>query len=435
MNSRLLLGLAKLSVSLLLLPPLLASCSGTAQPKPALKPKDNPPAVINFIASEYSSQTRPLLENLVQDFMLKNPDIVINLQVANWDILDIIYTTMISKNQPPDLLNTNVYTHFANDGLLNDMDDIISPDLKKKFYPDLLKLDNWNGKQYAIPYVSSTRKLYYNKELFREAGIEAPPKTWSELKEDARKIKNGGKARGFGVDLTDNEIQAYLSYFFLGAGGGWIKDGKWTINSPENVEGLTFLRDMYTEGLTDSDPTVTTRDEKQRVLGDGKLAMMISGNYFNIVVPREFPNLEYDKGPIPVKDGVKPINFGVHDMLVSFKTDHTDKEALSKFLDYLYSSPIYEQIIQQEGFLPVTQLTGERLGSANEEMKADLAALRKASFYPIQQPEWQAVMDTARKMGDAVLHDHMSPKQALDELQKFAEEEQRELIKHHKNKK
>lgn len=432
MNSRLLTSLAKLSFSLLVIPPLLLSCSSTDQAKQTVKPKEDPPALINFVASEYSSQTRPLLENLVQDFMLKNPDIVINLQVANWDILDIIYTTMISKNQPPDLLNTNVYTHFANDGLLNDMDEIISPELKNKLYPDLLKLDNWNGKQYAIPYVSSTRKLYFNKQLFREAGIASSPKTWSELKADAGKIKKTGKARGFGVDLTDNEIQAYLSYFFLGAGGGWIKDGKWTINSPENVEGLTFLRDMYVEGLTDSDPTVTTRDEKQRVLGDGKLGMMISGNYFNLVVPREFPDLEYDKGPIPVKDGVKPINFGVHDMLVSFKTDHTNKQALSKFLDYLYSSPIYEEIIQQEGFLPVTQLTGERLGSANVDMKADLAALRSASYYPIQQPEWQAVMDTARKMGDAVLHDHVSPQQALDQLQKFAEVEQQEIKNHHR---
>ncbi|MWV45400.1 extracellular solute-binding protein [Paenibacillus sp. HJL G12] len=430
MNSRLLTSLAKLSFSLLVIPPLLLSCSNTNEPKQMPKPKDNPAAVINFVASEYSSQTRPLLENIVQDFMLKNPDIVINLQVANWDILDIIYTTLISKNQPPDLLNTNVYTHFANDGLLNDMDDLISPELKKKFYPDLLKLDSWNGKQYAIPYVSSTRKLYYNKQLFRDAGIESPPKTWSELKQDAQKIKDTGMASGFGVDLTDNEIQAYLSYFFLGAGGGWTKDGKWTINSPENVEGLTFLKEMYLQGLTDSDPTVTTRDEKQRVLGDGKLGMMISGNYFNLVVPREFPELEYDKGPIPVKDGVKPINFGVQDTLVSFKTDHTNKVAISKFLDYLYSSPVYEEIIQQEGFLPVTELTGERLGSANEEMKADLAALREASYYPIQQPEWQAVMDTARKMGDAVLHDDVTPKQALDQLQKFAEEEQQELKKH-----
>ncbi|MBE9915586.1 extracellular solute-binding protein [Paenibacillus donghaensis] len=432
MNPRLLSGIAKSFLSLLLITPLLLSCSSSAQTRKTPQPKEEAPAVINFVASEYSSQTRPLLEGLVQDFMLKNPDIVINLQVANWDILDIIYTTMISKNQPPDLLNTNVYTHFANNGLLNDMDEIFSPELKAQFYPDLLERSNWKGKQYGIPFVSSVRKLYYNKELFRDAGIASPPQTWSELKEDARKIKNTGKARGFGVDLTDNEIQAYLSYFFIGAGGGWIKDGTWTINSPENVEGLTFLKEMYMEGLTDSDPSVTTRDEKQRVLGDGKLGMMISGNYFAKVVPREFPGLEFDKGPIPVKDGVKPINFGVQDLLVSFKTDHTNKQALSKFLDYLYSNPVYEQIIQEEGFLPVTKLTGERLGSANEDMKADLAALRTASFYPIGQPEWQAVMDTARKLGEAVLHDRLSPKQALDDLQQFAETEQKRLLLLHK---
>ncbi len=46
--------------------------------------------------------------------------------------------------------------------------------------------------------------------------------------------------------------------------------------------------------------------------------------------------------------------------------------------------------------------------------------MSKAKFYPIQQPAWQAVMDTARKMGDAVLYDHLSPKDALDQLQQFA---------------
>lgn len=427
MTSRFLTRLAGISLCLLGIPALLLSCSGPQDANPVMKPPEEQTALINFVASEYSSETRPLLENLVQDFMLKNPSIVINLQVANWDILDGIYTTMISKNQPPDLLNTNVYTHFAKDGLLNDMDEIISPELKRKFYPDLMKLDQWDGKQYAIPYVSSTRNMYYNRDLFEAAGISEAPATWSELKKDALKIKNTGKAHGFGVDLSDNEIQAYLSYFFLGAGGGWFRDGKWTINSPENVEGLAFLKDLYDEGLTDPEPTVTTRDEKQRIVGDGKLGMMISGNYFGTVMPREFPNLKWGTGPIPVKDGRKPLLFGVHDNLVSFKTDHTNKEALSAFLDYLYSSPVYEEIIAQEGFLPVTEEAGAKLSAADPMVKQRLAELRKSSFYPIQQPEWQSIMDTARKMGDAVLHDHVSPKEALDELQRYAEKVQKEV--------
>jgi multiple sugar transport system substrate-binding protein len=362
-----------------------------------------------------------LLEKLVKEFELKNPLIDIELQVANWDILDGIYTTMISKNQPPDLLNTNVYAHFAKDNLLNNMDEIISPELKGKLYPNLLEMDRMNGTQFAIPYVATTRKLYYNKDLFDQAGITSAPTTWSELKEDARKIKNTGLADGFGVDLTDNETQAYLSYFFYGAGGSWIKDGKWDINSPENVEGLTFLKDLFDQGLTDPEPTVTTRDEKQRILGDGKLGMMISGNYFSSVVPKEFPSLKWGVGQIPVKDGTPPLSFGVHDVLVSFKTDHTNKEALAKFLDFLYDDQAYEEMILKEGFLPVTTSVGTKLSQSDPVMSSNLKTLSQAKFYPIQEPSWQSVLDYARKMGDAVLYEHLTPKAALDLLQKFAE--------------
>ncbi|RED64008.1 extracellular solute-binding protein [Cohnella lupini] len=400
-------------------PLIIASCANSGSEP--IAPVQEEPALIRFVASEYSTETKPLLEKLVKEFELKNPLIDIELQVANWDILDGIYTTMISKNQPPDLLNTNVYAHFAQDGLLNDLSDIVSPELANKLYPNLMEMDRMNGIQYAIPYVASMRNLYFNDELFAKAGIAAPPTTWSELKEAARKIKATGIADGFGVDLTDNETQAYLSYFFYGAGGTWIKDGKWAINSPANVEGLTFLKEMFDSGLTDPDPTVTTRDEKQRILGYGELGMMISGNYFTSVVPKEFPGLKWGVGPIPVKDGTPPISFGVHDLLVSFKTDHTNKEALSKFLDFLYEDSAYEEMIKREGFLPVTTTVGTALSGQDEVMKAHLEALRRAKFYPVQEPAWQAVLDYARKMGDAVLYEHLTPRAALDQLQHFAE--------------
>ncbi|TVX97370.1 extracellular solute-binding protein [Cohnella terricola] len=402
-----------------LLPFTLSSCM-KSQSEISAAPKEKR-ALIRFVASEYSSETKPILEKLVKEFELKNPMIEIELQVANWDILDGIYTTMISKNQPPDLLNTNVYAHFAQDGLLNDMNEIISPELAGKLNPKLRKLDLIDNTQFAIPYVATTRNLYYNKELFRKAHIDAPPQTWSELKEAARKIKATGLASGFGVDLTDNETHAYLSYVFFGSGGSWIKDGKWTINSPGNVEGLTMLKDLFDEGLTDPEPTVTTRDEKQRVLGAGELGMMISGNYFTSVVPKEFPNLQWGVGPIPVKDGSPPISFGVHDVLVSFKTDHTNKEAISKFLDFLYDDSVYEEMIKREGFLPVTSTVGARLSERDEVMKGNLEALDKAEFYPVQEPSWQGILDYARKLGDAVLYDHISPQEALDQLQHFAE--------------
>lgn len=399
---------------------LLASCAG---PKPEAAIIRQPErSLIRFVASEYSTETKPLLQKLVKEFELKNPLIDVELQVANWDILDGIYTTMISKNQPPDLLNTNVYAHFAKDGLLNDFNEILSPELKRKLQPNLMYMDRIDGVQHAIPYVATVRNMYYNEDLFEQAQIEAPPATWSELREAARKIKSATGAYGFGVDLTDNETQAYLSYVFFGSGGGWLRNGEWAINSPENVEGLSFLKEMFDQGLTDPEPTVTTRDEKQRIMGDGNLGLMISGNYFMTVVPREYPGFRWGAGPIPVKDGKTPITFGVHDVLVSFKTDHTDRAALSKFLDFLYDNSAYEEMVNREGFLPVTLPVGSKLSETDPVMKTNLAALVNARFYPVQKPAWQAVVDRARKLGNAVLYDHLSPKDALDQLQRFAVE-------------
>ncbi|MBB6730242.1 ABC transporter substrate-binding protein [Cohnella zeiphila] len=411
-------GLAAMAFALCAGP--LTACSGGGK-RELVAAQEEKQSVIRFVAAEYSTETKPFLDNLVREFELKHPDILVELQVANWNVLDGIYTSMISKNQPPDLLITNVYAHFAKAGILNDLNQILSPGLKEKMYPNLMQMDQIGGVQYALPYVATVRNLYYNKELFREAGIASPPTDWDSLREDARKIKDTGRASGFGVDLTDDEIQAYLSYFFFGAGGGWFRDGKWIINSPANVEGLTYLKQLFNDGLTDPEPTVTIRDEKQRIVGDGKLGMMISGNYFTRVVPREFPKLEWGAGPIPVKRGVPPITFGVQDVIVSFRTDHTDEAALSKFLDFLYDDRNYEDMTVREGFIPVTSTVGEELSRTDAAMRRNIAELGTAMFYPIQQPAWQAVMDTSRKMGDAILYDSLSPQAALDQLQKFAE--------------
>ncbi|MGU3470716.1 ABC transporter substrate-binding protein [Paenibacillus sp. D51F] len=402
-----------------------SGCSGK-QNASEVKEPEGKRALIKFVTSEYSTTTKPILDGIVSRFESEHPDIDVELQVVNWDILDGVYTNMLAQNEPPDLLNTNFYSHFAKRGLLNDMADILPESFRSNLYPFLLEKDRYNGVQYAIPYVASVRSLYYNKALFSQAGIAGPPLTWEQLADDARKIRQFTPARGFGIDMTDNEIHANLSYFFIGAGGGWLKDGKWAINQPANVEGLEFLKKIYDEGLTDEEPTVTTRDEKQRILGDDGLAMMISGNYFSSVVPKEFPGFKWGSGPIPVKEGQPPMTFGVHDVLISFKTAHTDKQALSQFIQFLYSDEQYVSMVEQEGFVPVTRSAGDAMSAADAAMGADLHALASAQFIPIEKPAWARVMDTARKLGSAVLSGRYTPKAALDELQRVALEADQE---------
>ena len=147
-------------------------------------------ASISIVAPEYSTSTRPYFENLVKEFEKKYPNIKVELQVINWDIIDSAYNTMISLNQPPDLLLTNIYAHYAKDGLLNRMEDLLSPELKDKYYPYLMDSNKMQGTQYTVPYVTSIRELYYNKDIFNEVGLTEPPKTWKDLEEAARRINS-----------------------------------------------------------------------------------------------------------------------------------------------------------------------------------------------------------------------------------------------------
>ncbi|OXM17084.1 ABC transporter substrate-binding protein [Paenibacillus herberti] len=409
----------RVTCSLLLL--ALTGCFQKQSP-PQISEPPGKQALIKFVATEYSMGTKPLLEKLVREFESQNPTINVELQVVGWDILDGIYSNMLAQNEPPDLLNVDYYSHFAAEGLLNDWEDILPASFRSNFQPYLMKRDRYDGKQYAIPYVASVRNLYYNKKLFQMAGINAAPSTWSQLIDTSRQIGSLPDVKGFGIDMTDDDIQAYLSYFFFGAGGGWMKDGRWAINQPANVEGLELLKSMYDAGLTDEEPWLTTRDEKQRSLGDDNLAMIISGNFFSSVVSKEYPDLEWGKGPLPVKDGRPPTTFGAQDVLVSFKTAHSDPKALSTFIQFLYEDKNYTQLIQQEGFLPVTRTVELRLASNYPEVQADLNDLAEANFFPIEQQRWGIVIDAVRNLGSAVLEGRYSPQKALDELQAVAED-------------
>ncbi|MCM3746910.1 extracellular solute-binding protein [Paenibacillus pasadenensis] len=400
---------------------LLAVTSGCSLPADA-PPIDSPPgSLIKFVAAEYSPLTKPMLEKLVREFESRNPTINVELQVVGWDIMDGIYTNMLAQNDPPDLLNVYNYSHLVEQGLLNDFEELLPVSFRSNLQPYLVKLDRIGEKQYAIPYVASVRSLYYNKKLFQQAGVQAPPATWSELKQTAARIGSETQANGFGIGMSDDDIAGYLSYFFFGAGGGWLKDGRWAINQPANVEGLEMLKFMYEANFTDEEPWMTTREDKQRFVGEGTLGMLISGNFFSSFAVREFPDLEWGRSPIPVKDGMPPLHFGVQDVLVSFKTAHSDPKAIASFIEFLYEDSYYTQMVLNEGFLPVTR-TGELTLAVNYPgIQADLTDLSEAHFFPVEQERWGIVIDAARSLGSAVLEGRYSPQKALDELQSVAE--------------
>jgi multiple sugar transport system substrate-binding protein len=202
--------------------------------------------------------------------------------------------------------------------------------------PYLAKWDQWaqyydsakesvrglDGKTYGVPMGTDTRALWYNKELFRQAGLPVPwqPKTWDDVLAAARTVKQelpgviplnvySGKPAGEASTMQGFEMLLY------GTGDELYDEQtkKWVAPSPGFADALQFVQTVYQEGLGPRlqqalDPNVGSVVASQW-LPEGKLAIDLDGSW----VPhtwtkdgdRPWPEWEQVMGyaPMPTQNG------------------------------------------------------------------------------------------------------------------------------------
>ncbi|MEU9834035.1 extracellular solute-binding protein [Streptosporangium sp. NPDC048047] len=356
-------------------------------------------------------------KGVVDEFQAANPKIKVDVQVINWNDIDKQVATMVQNGQVPDILQTGDYSGFVKDGLLYKTDEILSSQTQSDLLAKFADYGKVDGTAYGIPFVSSARALFYNKALFTKAGISEPPKTWDELKADAEKLKKAGVSQPFGLPLGQEEAQAESFLWFMGNGGGY-KDasGKWTVNSPQNVEAFTFLKGMVDAGLTTPNPGTKDRKKVWEDFAAGKVGM-VNGGPMSIPIFEKGGLTDFGVAPIAGKTGPLDTTLGVMDWIMAFnKNGH--KEEIKKFFDFFYSSSAVQKISDTYKLLPVTTSGIEKL-SSDEKLKPFLDALPNATFYPFTDPKWSEVNTQMKQtVGNAVTGD---PAQVLGAVQKVAD--------------
>ncbi|MEV7007016.1 extracellular solute-binding protein [Streptosporangium sp. NPDC051022] len=355
-------------------------------------------------------------KGVVDEFQQANPGIKVDVQVINWNDIDKQVATMMQNGQVPDILQTGDYSGFVKDGLLYKTDEVLSSntssDLLQKF-ADFGKVD---GVGYGIPFVSSARALFYNKDLFTKAGITEAPKTWDEVKAAAEKLKKAGVSQPFGLPLGNEEAQGESFLWFMGNGGGY-KDssGAWAIDSAANVETFQYLKGLVDAGLTSPNPGTKNRKDVWADFAAGKVGM-VNGGPMSIPIFEKGGLTNFGVAPIAGKSGALDTTLGVEDWIMAFnKNGH--QEQIKKFFDFFYASTAAQKISDTYKLLPVTKSGIEKL-SSDEKLKPFLDALPNATFYPFQDPKWSEVNTQVKQtIGGAISGD---PKAVLGAIQKVA---------------
>ncbi|MEV6137297.1 extracellular solute-binding protein [Nocardia sp. NPDC051990] len=377
---------------------------------------------IYFLAPTYSDGaygTKALWDHIIDDFQKQNPDYKVILQMESWEsINDVVKTKLQSKSTTPDLLNIDAYASFASDGMLYPVSEVVSPNVLSDVQPGFAKNASLNGTQYAMPLFASTRTLFYNTDLFAKAGVTAPPKTWTELTDAAKKIQAlGGGVSGYGLPLGSEESQAETSLWTFGAGGSWSDGDKITVDTPQNLEGVKAMRDIFDAGVTQPTPGATNRKDVINSFIQGKIGMIAGLPPTIAQIADKNPGLKYATAPTPTKDGT-PVTLGVADHLMAFKKDGKKADTIKKFLDFFYSANVYSNFVKNEHFIPITTSATAVLAD-DPVTKAFASTLPVAKFYPSNNSKWAAVQGAMRQQMGTIAQG-ADPAQVLQRIQEAA---------------
>ncbi|MFJ4682457.1 extracellular solute-binding protein [Streptomyces sp. NPDC088789] len=380
---------------------------------------------LKLVAADYgdkaSNSSNAYWKDVAQRFTAAHPKIKVDVQVINWNDIDAQVKTMIQSGNVPDVLQTGGYADKVADDLLYKADEVLSVKTQANLIDSFAKAGQVDGTQYGIPFVSSARAFFYNKEVFAKAGISEPPKTWDDIKAAAEKIK--AKVPGvtpYALPLGPEETQGESLIWELGNGGGFTDSGgKYTLNSPANIETFSWLKENLVEpGLTYANPATTDRKTAFADFAAGKTAML-NGHPSLIQMSKE-GKVDYGVAPIPGKKGALRSTLGVADWMMAFK-DGGHKDEVRAFLDFAYSKENTLKFDETYNLMPVTEDTLQEMtgNGKHKDLEPFFELLPNAVFYPLGDTTWDAVSAEIKKSGGTAVKD---PTKVLGQLQKNAED-------------
>ena len=188
----------------------------------------------------------------VEEFKKIHPDFEVERIDMKGTELPTWYQTQVVAGTPPDIVNIQggLWLEYASQGGLKDMTPLLERDkeYKDKLIPEFLSNWVYDGKQYGMPLYVTKTLLFLNKNMMKEAGIEANPTSFDEMMAAAEKMTGPGKS-GF---MTLNFDWLYWPLFKMN-GIDFVSEDmtKAAFNTPEAVALVKKIAEATEKGVID----------------------------------------------------------------------------------------------------------------------------------------------------------------------------------------
>jgi ABC-type glycerol-3-phosphate transport system substrate-binding protein len=365
-------------------------------------PKKEPVTIV-FMRTGTPEIVREIFEPMIAEFEKENSDIKVDLQDFGWADAEKKLPVMASSKTLPDIMYHLPGTVFdmATKDLILPLDEFIDDELKNDIFPGLLAAGQFDGKQYLIPCGASTLLLWYNTEIFEQAGLDpdAPPKTWEEFETYAKQIKDKTGTPGIGVYAKPGggETSFVFESLFASAIGGntWDSDQQeYTYYEDANkdaaVGALKLMQNLV--DLSQGNVVEYGRFDGRTLMRDGKVGMALDLIHMKNQIPEQLEAGTIKVAPIPAGPSGKSISaVNVGGWYIPKNSKNPD--AAWKFLRYTMKTE--NQIAHQKyGSVPILKseaetYTDEFWQIVNKTVETSVAE----GVCPKQTAIWQATGD------------------------------------------
>ena len=357
---------------------------------------------------------RDAWQAMADAYVADHPNVTINITVLENEAFKSKLTTVMQSGEPPDLFQSwggGVMNEYAKAGLLRDITPEITGEWGDSFGAGPLGVYAYDGKQYGVPWDMGMVGFWYNKDLFAQAGIDAPPATWSEFLTDVQALKDAG-----------------ITPIALGEGEKWPGHFYW-VYLAVRIGGKPAFDAAYSRsgGFTD-DPFVQAGVELQKLIdlepfqegflgqgygdqaalvGNGQAAMELMGQWAPAV---EISNSESGEGlgdalgffPFPAVEGGAG---GAFDAMGGGNGIAVGKDAPDEAVDFLrFLTNVDNQKTLTEMGIIIPVVKGAEVAITDPNMVMVYENLAKADYFQLYYDQYlppsvgEAVNDSVQEL-------------------------------------
>lgn len=305
---------------------------------------------------------RPAVEHLVSEFNASQSKVHISMSIMPWDVLYQKLLPAYGAHKGPDLvgMDSNQIPVYANKGVLQPLDQLFSEGVQKStLVAPAVTAGQFNGKTYGLPIENTPVLLYYNKKMFKAAGLDPnkPPANWTEWANDAKKLTtsagSNGKPSQYGMAFGVHDTIEVMPILMWEAGGGILSpDGKSVLlDSAGSKQAVSYWAKLIaTDHIS---PLGLSGADADKLIQSGKAAMEVNGPWATTGYKQA--GIDYGLAPVPTGPNGQHITLGNTTSLGAGANLNADQmKALASFYSFWIKKDSQTYFALHTGFPPLT---------------------------------------------------------------------------------